>query len=179
MSAPILMICLHFQLFLQINHWWQLFINEKSINFQIDTGASLTVMSRKIFENNYILYIFDILKGEKSLKEILKLSWYIWQILRFARCYQVLCFFVAMTIRFCILLLVFPWWSDGVLGLGVALVEEGQVVGEGPEAFKWEGFTYEQNIYFTHLVWPPATEGGLCLDTRAVHQYQVGIPKHF
>ena len=43
----------------------ELFINEKSINFQIDTGASLTVMSRKIFEDNFDI---PLVKTDKTLK---------------------------------------------------------------------------------------------------------------
>ena len=43
----------------------ELFINEKSINFQIDTGASLTVMSRKIFEDHFDI---PLAKTDKTLK---------------------------------------------------------------------------------------------------------------
>lgn len=43
----------------------ELFINDKCINFHIDTGASLTVMSREMFDDNFDI---PLVKTDKTLK---------------------------------------------------------------------------------------------------------------
>ena len=80
----------------------------------------------------------DILKGEYSLKETVSFFGVIMINLENLGIFQILSMsfsLIAMSIKFCIFDVFFPWWLDGVLGLAGALEEEGRD-GGGPGAFE-------------------------------------------